>query len=267
MRYKIGKKHILKSEHRTVMINVNNIFITDAHAKKYREINEILTVLSSKKLRYLPYLSAKYCNKARIKDLAKAIFDIVTINQSLLYRTVEIQNGIALLINSHNLLAAMILSRCLIENAAKVTEVCICLEDCIQNHDLQDLAKNVERIMLSNRWRDVGKEFSSKNILTLIGKLDENLFGGGKALVRECYDNLSEFSHPNWAGTAGYFSTNNQFFGGRNLSVPIDNWCGIHDYLIGACNALFIVSSVLEMIDRHIVKILDLWIHSKQLPS
>ena len=101
----------------------------------------------------------------------------------------------------------MIIARSIVETAAAIWAFKSNLEKAVQAEDLQAIDEIANEYTFHSRWKgwkDPPKEAPS--ILTLIDKLDRELPDErDPKRIRNHYEFLSEFAHPNWNGTTGLF--------------------------------------------------------------
>lgn len=140
--------------------------------------------------RRLPSLTAENSGKDPIHNLR-------VLSQILLYRVVMLADGCCVAWNAHNPLAGALCGRALIETAAVVWDY---------QHQLSRLCRDRDRMGISELA--FKRTFATKlpggllpkadieatNILTLIDKMDP------RKVVRDFYNLLSEFCHPNHMG-------------------------------------------------------------------
>lgn len=139
--------------------------------------------------------------------MPKVVWKIETYAQGLTFRTVALAEGVCSLWNSENGLAAVILGRSLVETAGMAWS----FWDDLKNATATGRLKNIDDVAMSytfsTRWPKFAEGIPpTPSIMNLIDRLDRTLFRDKKAKhVRKVYDDLSEFAHPNWIGTVGFF--------------------------------------------------------------
>lgn len=81
------------------------------------------------------------------------------------------------------------------------------------NIKFQDFARNIASAVLGSKHPQFAKALSPPNILTCIEKadryLDSHLFKEQKGMLRDGYDWLSEFAHPNFCSNCASFNNDN----------------------------------------------------------
>lgn len=173
--------------------------VPEKHRESFEDINKAIEALRDRR---------KECVTAVTDPLTpKPVWKVEVYVQGLTYRCVALAEGACQAWNGGNLLVAVILARCMVETAAMCWSFWSKLEIAMANEDLQEIDGHVMSHTFSSRWGDWQGDVSpTPNILTLIEKLDRHfLKAPDRSYVRQSYDFLSEFAHPNWPGTVGLF--------------------------------------------------------------
>lgn len=114
-------------------------------------------------------------------------------------RMLDFSEAAQLLLKHDKVVPAIPLIRSMFENVAITNSVIRAVELSLSTDKLtNDFDDLITKIKFGTRYSD---DIVSTNILTQIDKLDKQ-FGG----VREFYDALCEFIHPNWDGVEGSYS-------------------------------------------------------------
>jgi hypothetical protein len=134
----------------------------------------------------------------------KTPFQLLVAREAMIWRTEELARGACDMLEIENFAAGILLTRAVIENAAFVWRLNELLERRRQ-YSPEQLRENCERMLLG--WKKKGEPALPEafNVLTFIDHLDRKIPG-----VRDSYDQLSEFAHPNWSGVSGLFSANDR---------------------------------------------------------
>jgi hypothetical protein len=125
-------------------------------------------------------------NAARFGVRSKAPYLLLCAREALIWRTEELARCACDMLERDDLAAGIMLTRGVTESAAFVWRLNQLLED-RQKYSEADLLRRFEQMLLG-----------SKN---MIAHLDKQFPG-----VKDGYDQLSEFVHPNWSGVFGIFS-------------------------------------------------------------
>ena len=135
---------------------------------------------------------------------SRGVWLIRGLQQALLYRTVMLADGCSEAWNARNPLSALLCARALIETAAVVWDLQHQFERLIGEKDfsrIYDLTVNRAHGTRLAEWLAGGAGAEFVNVVGLIRKLGTEI-----PSVPKCYDQLSEFCHPNYCGHRQIFS-------------------------------------------------------------
>lgn len=131
-----------------------------------------------------------------------APFLLLCVRAALSWRTEELARCACDALAKDDVASGILLTRAVIESAAFIWRLKELVEArCAHNND--DLCSTLEKMLLG--WKDDPCFPKAINILTMVDHMDRQFPG-----VRERYDQLSEFAHPNWNGVSGLFSVIDQ---------------------------------------------------------
>jgi hypothetical protein len=133
----------------------------------------------------------------------------LSIFQCLIRRTEEAVDGMRTAWNASNLLTAITMGRSLIETGATVRHFIDSVKEATRQRDVVALDRVVMNVGFGTRYepfKGEDQDYKAKNILTLIEAVDKSLFKDKTPRLREAYDRLSEFAHPNHLGLLGLYS-------------------------------------------------------------
>jgi hypothetical protein len=131
---------------------------------------------------------------------SQAPYLLLCIRAALSWRTEELARCACDALGKDDIAAGILLTRAIIENTALISRLQEMLED-RHKYSSDDLHDRFEKILLGWKTdRDLPQAF---NVLTMIDHNDRRSPG---VKVKERYDELSEFAHPNWCGVFGLFS-------------------------------------------------------------
>lgn len=102
-----------------------------------------------------------------------------------------------------NLLTAFILTRATFESVSMMFLLGKKISNALQSENTDELRKSLDRMIQGSRNSD--SEVSAYNVLTLIDEISKEI-----APCRSFYDDLSEYTHPNFAGTTAAFGKLNE---------------------------------------------------------
>jgi hypothetical protein len=141
-------------------------------------------------------------NAARFGVRSKAPYLLRCAREALIWRTEELARCACDMLERDDLAAGIMLTRGVTESAAFVWRLNQLLDD-RQKYSEADLLRRFEQMLLGakNTNHDDPDFPKAINIITMIAHLDKKFPG-----IKDGYDQLSEFVHPNWSGVFGLFS-------------------------------------------------------------
>lgn len=137
-------------------------------------------------------------NFADLGVQSKAPYLLLCIRAALSWRTEELARCACDALAKDDVASGILLTRAVIESAAFIWRLKELLED-RRKYTADDLCNNFEKMLLG--WKDDPEFPLAFNILTALDHMDKQFPG-----VRDRYNELSEFAHPNWSGVSGLFS-------------------------------------------------------------
>ncbi len=144
----------------------------------------------------------KVVDPAALGVKSKAPYKLLCVREALIWRTEELARTAYQALDRGDYAASAILTRAILENVALVWRLVDAIES-RSNYTPHEFDDFLMRLLLgSKQWSEFPDPI---NVLTLVDRLEKKASG-----FREIYDDLSEFAHPNWSGTAGLYSTHNQ---------------------------------------------------------
>jgi hypothetical protein len=207
----------------------------------FQEFNKCAERLQAQKMRQI--------DPKTEPPMPKIIWKIEAIFQSVIYRSVELHNAISVLLNANNLLGAIIVSRTLIELMVFVADLYQKLVEGVEQRDLGKIDAATMATNFATRWDSMPEETKAVNILTIIKKFDKGFMGSkDETPTADVHATLSEYTHPNWVGMAGYFGKINYETRVHYLSVHRENTAKLHDTLAAGCIGLGVIDYLLRKI-------------------
>lgn len=150
----------------------------------------------------------------------KTIFYLLVARESLLHRVSTLAEDSLALIDAGRHLSAAILTRSMLETTAVLGFLLRALEKHDRTSNLPLLSQRVQKVIVGSRNGDE-QDPESVHVLDAIRDADAQIPVPG---LRRLYDNLSEFSHPNWSGLMGTFGTHESALrvrlGGESRATP-----------------------------------------------
>lgn len=159
------------------------------------EIDKIIKILDEQRIEKLEPID--------ISKTAKIPFKIVTIREIYLCRTVDFAISSRLLIDNKSLVPLITLVRSLMETNSIFLRINNLTKKAIDEDNIDNLDEEAMIVLCGTKEEDE-EEYKSKNIL---GYLDKAAKEYEPFPLREIYDNLSEFVHPNHDGCLGSYGS------------------------------------------------------------
>ena len=140
---------------------------------------------------------------AQVSVIAKIPYKALEIREALLYRATDLADAACLLFEKENLVSAACITRGFQETLAVLFFVNRKVKKTIEDKDVQHLDEVLMKVLMGSKNNPDMPD--PVNILTMIDRVDKEI-----PKFRAVYDNLSELSHPNWAGTLGVYTKINK---------------------------------------------------------
>ena len=156
------------------------------------EIRERISLLESNLPRQVDALAVSQISKLPFKALAY--------REALIWRMTELSGVAFRSFESDKLVSAILLTRAAVETSAALWYLCDKVGDAVQSGAVADIDDYLMKLMMGSKTNPdtVPKAI---NVLTFVDRVDKEIEG-----LRHQYDMLSEFAHPNWAGTTLLYS-------------------------------------------------------------
>jgi hypothetical protein len=185
----------------------------------------------------------------RSDSMPAVVWQLLSVHQTIVYRAVELQNAVAILLNEKNFLGALIMARTLVELAAFVSELHMKVGIGVKENDLAKINAATMAANFATRWEHAPADTKATNIVTLITHFDRDFAENtaGKPLFG-IHATLSEYVHPNWSGMAGFFSVRNDQENTQYFSVQPADKSGLYAQVGIACLCLFVIEFLLREI-------------------
>lgn len=131
-------------------------------------------------------------------DKTHVVNKYFTARAGLMYRAYELALAAHGCVKNNQIAASITLTRALFETVSVVGYLNYKVDTFNKNKDLETFNETIMKVMLGSRSE--GVPYSSINILSMIERIDKIMPG-----YKMTYGNLSEYSHPNFAGTCGLY--------------------------------------------------------------
>ena len=139
---------------------------------------------------------------ASVSLKAKIPFKALDYRETLIWRFVELCRCAFEHFNMDDLATAIILTRAALETVAALWYLNRKIKSVIDTKTVSDIDSFLMRLLMGSKTNSAMPD--PVNVLTFVERVNKEIDG-----FRELYDELSEFSHPNWAGTGMLYSKQN----------------------------------------------------------
>lgn len=136
---------------------------------------------------------------ASLSLVSKLPFKALTYREAAIWRCEELARSALANFTNGDIVAGLVLTRALAETVAGVWYLFELVDRQIQDGIQDDLNEKLMRLLLGHKGDDDFPE--AINVLTLIARMDKRTPG-----ILSTYNSISEYAHPNWAGTAFAYS-------------------------------------------------------------
>jgi len=207
-----------------------------------------------KKLQRLKSRLPKVISRENVSDISKTALKAHLIHVSLLYRYYELAKNSKKLSEEGAVISALILARAAFETTALLYYTYTKIDATIKTGDISKIDDTLMRIMFGEKRQRIAEvpNILAVNILTVIDLLDKEMGKLGVQDIRALYDDLCEFTHPNFSGAFGAYadaSKDNPF----HCAFGVKPECLDADMPLPFLHTSFII---LESCDEDLIKIL-----------
>jgi len=187
---------------------------------------------------------------------SKTAWKCALLQQSLLYRVTMLACGCADTWNSGNVVCSILAARALLETIALCEYTTEKLLECAEARDVDAVDDLANKELFSTRNDEMvadGVGFKATNVLTFIDKLDRRLSG-----VRESYDFLSEWCHPNGSGHLATYGDINKQTGAVKFSEKNTRVGGIQGHVMVCFMMILSTERTMDTFDRLILNVAEM---------
>jgi hypothetical protein len=187
---------------------------------------------------------------------SKLAWKCALLQQSLLYRTTALASGCAASWNDRNVLCSTLAARALIETIALAYEVGFELQTVVAARDPDAINQFLNENLFSTRNQDLiasGHAHSARNVLTLIDKFSKTI-----PPMREHYEFLSEWCHPNASGAFFTFGELNKSTGEVKFAEVTDKMKGIQGHIVASFHLIQFMEPTLDRFKAAIKEIAEI---------
>ena len=203
-------------------------------------MTEILELLQS-----LESTLAKRLDAMVVSQTSKLPWKAILYAQTLAWRIAELGRSALDNFEKDRLVAAIILTRACMETSAALWYLCGKLSAAVDTNCVGDIDDYLMRLIMGNKVDEVFPQ--AVNVLNFVDRVDKDVKD-----FRHQYDVLSEYVHPNWAGTSLIYAKHNEKTRVTDFGQNIRN--ADHTRQIGILN----LSVVLQMFDLSYKRMTDL---------
>lgn len=136
---------------------------------------------------------------AQVSLTAKIPYKALQIREALLYRATDLADASCVLADMQNLISATCTTRAFQETLAMLFYINRKVKKAIDDQNFSVLDETLMKALTGSKNNPAMRD--PINILTMVDRVEKEIPG-----FRGVYDNLSELSHPNWAGTLGIYT-------------------------------------------------------------
>ena len=140
-----------------------------------------------------------------ISTTAKIPMKVLSLREALIYRIFEISEAATKLYSEEQFVASCILARSAMETTAMLFWLQKRVQRVISENAVDDIDIWLMRAFLGDRDSAITGKYDALSVLTGVDKV-ETVYHG----FRNQYEFISEFTHPNWAGTFGSYGTDDK---------------------------------------------------------
>jgi len=134
-----------------------------------------------------------------VSPTAKIPFKALLYREALIWRMAELGRSALESFENDKLATAILLTRAAVETSAALSYLCAKVDAAVQSGTVGDTDEYLMKLTMGSR-RDPAMP-KAISVLTFVDHVEKEIEG-----FRKQYDALSEFAHPNWAGTALLYS-------------------------------------------------------------
>ncbi len=135
---------------------------------------------------------------ANISYKAKIPFKVISFREMLIWRAEELSRTAIQMYESEDLASAITLTRAFTETVAAIWY----LMKLVEAGYTEEFDSKMQRLLLGHKRKDMDMP-EAINVLTFLEKAEKEISG-----IKSTYEMLSEYAHPNWAGTHFLYASN-----------------------------------------------------------
>jgi cation transport protein ChaC len=180
-------------------LGINDPAVSELWRAVQTETLKILLVEIRDGIKLLESYLARRIDGYTLSPESKLPMKAMVYREVLAWRMAELSSSALENLEKENLASSIILIRSAIETTAGLWYLGAKLDDAVTRQLQGDIDEYLMKLLMGHR---LASEFPQAiNVLTFVDRVNKDIEG-----FREQYDNLSEFVHPNWAGTSLLYS-------------------------------------------------------------
>lgn len=151
-------------------------------------------------LRVLEGIRSNRIDGMAVSPISKIPYKALLYREGLVWRMAELSRVAFESFHSERLVSAILITRATVETSAALWFLCGQIDIAVQSKDVGEIDDVLMKLMMGTKTNlDIQPE--AFNVLKFVDRMDKDVEG-----ARHQYEMLSEFAHPNWAGTALLYS-------------------------------------------------------------
>ncbi len=135
-----------------------------------------------------------------VSSISKLPFKALLYREALIWRITELGRSAVASFEKNKLASAILLTRATVETSAALRYLWTKLDAAVKSGAVGDLDEYLMKLSMGSRT-DLDIMPQAISVLTFVDRVEKDVAG-----FRQQYDHLSEFAHPNWAGTTLLYS-------------------------------------------------------------
>jgi len=161
---------------------------------------ELLLAEAREQLRQLEAALPDGVDGYGLSQRCKLPFKVLWYREAMFWRTVQLGKSALENFDKDKLVSAILLTRATVETCAALWFLSVKLKASIESRAAASIDPDLMRLLMGSK---VDQDILPPpvNVLSFVDRVEKDIPG-----FRRHYDRLSEFAHPNWAGTAYVFS-------------------------------------------------------------
>jgi hypothetical protein len=164
------------------------------------ETTETLLAEVDARLRLLEAARPESLDGFALSSVSKLPFKALQYREGLLWRMAQLGRNAFECFKGDKLVSGILLTRATMEASASLWYLLAKLRTAVESKSLGDVDFYLMKLLMGGRT-DLDLMPQALSVLTFVDHVEKSIEG-----FRHQYDRLSEFAHPNWAGTALLFS-------------------------------------------------------------